>query len=921
MSQKQRADIPTQTRAERRGKGKEYQKPVPVPRFDEAEMRPTELIPRKYNMMIAWAVFAVTLLVYILTQARTLSFWDSGEYATCMSILGVPHPPGNPFYIVFGRAVVALFGGLISHAVIAAFLSGLASAFAVMLTYLITVQLVSMMKIKAWEGVFAGVVAAMLTAFSFTFWMNAVEAEVYAGLSVFVNLILWLTLGWVQKSRDMDHQNILLLIIYLFFLGFCVHQTALQLAPAVLFIVVYPLLREGIRKPNFWPKVIGYTLALVFGYLIFGSIGKGMKIDDFDKWGFALISFILLFIELKDVIDRRVWSIGIALVFIGLSSHLYLLVRAAARPFINEGHPSTWQRFQDYVLRKQYGETSFFVRRGHFFKDQMGFHFMRYIGWQWFNAEMLNKWFSIPMHVVKAIAFMFAGVLGFFGAAFQARRNRHSFFYFLSVILVTTVLMVFVMNISDREVRDRDYFFVVAYNMWAIWMGIGALGLLYVVKGKIGQITIVALISMLTLGNFVSQYHVHDRSREFIALDYGQNFLNSLEENAIIFTNGDNDTFPIWYAQAVHDPHAKEYLHKARDVYPTDASNQAIAKAMEFKNKYLKGIRKDVTVANLSLLNTPWYVKQLQDREGVIFNMSDDEINNMGRAYIGKSLFKAEASPQRPEMNIMLPLEDTPTWRKNEGGYRISDLAVLQIIKDNYGKRPIYFAVTCESMIGFDDYLRNEGMVNRLVHTKSEEREQVDVPRLVYNLDKVYEYRSIDDPRVYKDDNMLRLTMNYGAAFVRAATHFVRTKDFDKAKQYGERARSFVQDPTRLIEYYVSYYSGTGNWAELDKYIQNHVFTKPEGWQLYLGFVMQHLEEFYPDKVYHYYRTGLMQFPRELNIARYLAMYALENEEPQAAINLLRSVQQYLSYDVDEVVSYLTNPPPADAPVQDDEMM
>ncbi|MDY0152417.1 MAG: DUF2723 domain-containing protein, partial [Candidatus Cloacimonas sp.] len=318
----------------------EYEKPVSTVVRDDAVLKPQALVPKNYNRMVAWGIFAFTLIIYMLTQARTMSFWDSGEYATCISILGVPHPPGNPFYILFGRAVVSLFGGLFSHSVIAAFISGLASAFAVMFTYLLTVQLTSMFKIKAWEAIFAGVIAALYTAFAFTFWMNAIEAEVYSGLVFFVNLIIWLTLVWVQKSEDFTHQNILLLILYLFFLGFCVHQTALQIAPAVLFIVIYPLLQQGLKKDNFWLKVVGYTFALLVGYFIFGAIGKGMSIDDFDKWGFAIVALLIMYFELKDIIDRRVWLLGFALVAIGVSSHFYLMVRAADRPFINEGHPS-----------------------------------------------------------------------------------------------------------------------------------------------------------------------------------------------------------------------------------------------------------------------------------------------------------------------------------------------------------------------------------------------------------------------------------------------------------------------------------------------------------------------------------------------------------------------------------------------------
>jgi len=887
---------------------KEYAKPVPIAPIDDSIIRPQVIVPRFTNRLVAWILFAAVLVVYALTQARSLSFWDSGEYSTCMSILGVPHPPGNPFYIVFGRAVIALFGGFISHAVIAAFLSGLASAFAVMLTYLITVQLVSMMKVKAWESVFAGLVAALFTAFSYTFWMNAVEAEVYAGLALFVNLIIWLTLNWVQKSRDMDHQNVLLLIIYLFFLGFCVHQTALQVAPAALFIVLYPLIRRGISKPGFWPKVFGYTVAIILGYVFFGLIGKAVKVDAFDQWGFALVAFLLLFIELKDDIDPKVWWMAVGLVFIGLSSHLYLMVRASARPFINEGQPNTLERFQDYVLRKQYGETSFFQRRGSFFGDQLGNHFLRYFGWQWFNGDSFQRMLGIPVNVVRALAGAFAGVLGVFGAVFQARRNKHSFAYFFSIILCTTILMVFAMNISGQEVRDRDYFFVVAYNMWAIWMGLGALGMIYLLKQDAVRKALAAVILLLPMVNFMSQYYEHDRSREFIALDYGQNFLNSLEENAIIFTNGDNDTFPIWYAQAVADPYAKDYMHKARDVYPDAATQKAIAAAMKFKNSELKGIRKDVSVANLSLLNTPWYIRQLRDREGIQFDWTDEEIDNLTHINLPKGAMQFSAGDANPQMKFSIELEESPTWREREQGYRISDLAVLQIVRDNFGKRPIYFAVTCESMIGFEDHVRNEGMVNRVVHTKRADSEQIDINRLLLNVDKVYQYRSIDDPKVFKDDNMKRLTMNYGAAYVRAASYFVRQKDLAKAEHYRRQAEKYITDPFRMLEFYTQYYPAKGDWAGLDSYLSRYIYPYGDGADLYLQYLMRHLETSYPAKVLEYYRKGMLQFPDDDRIAKYAVSYAVDMKQTAPFIDMVRSIGPNLGYPVDEMLVYMQDP-------------
>ncbi|HOI02117.1 MAG TPA: DUF2723 domain-containing protein, partial [Candidatus Cloacimonas acidaminovorans] len=711
----------------------------------------------------------------------------------------------------------------------------------------------------------------------------------------FVNLIIWLTLIWVQKSRDFSHQNILLLIAYLFFLGFCVHQTALQIAPAMLFIVCYPLLRQGIKSGSFFPKLVVYSIFLLVGYFLFGVIGKQVQIDDLDKMGFALVAFIIIFIELRKVLDRRIWLLGIALVLVGLSSHIYLMVRAADRPFINEGNPSNWKMFQEYVLRKQYGNTSFVQRRGNFFKDQLNYHFLRYFGMQWLNEPFFTKPLGVTSALLKPIANIFIAFLGIVGAMLQFRKNKHSFWYFFSVILITTVVMVFVMNLSDAEVRDRDYFFVVAYNMWAIWMGIGALALVTLWKSKPVRVVLLIFMCLLPVSNLISQYRVHDRSQEFIALDYGLNFLNSVEENAIIFTNGDNDTFPLWYAQAVEDPYSKENIYPARDVYPTKESKEAIAKAMEYKNKCLKGIRKDVSVANLSLLNTSWYIRQLRDQEGILFNIPDDQLDELEPRRIEEPLV-IPGPPDNPSMGFTMDIPPTAEWRTNEPFYRVSDLAVMQIVKDNYGKRPIYFAVTCESYVNFNDYVRNEGMVGRIVSTPKEG--QIDPERLLHNIDVVYNYRSIEDPRVYKDDNMRRLVMNYGSGFVRAANYFVDTGNYPKALEYINKAKKFVDDEIKLTEFYTNYYSKTGQWNKLDEFINRNLATHPEGWKIYLSYIIIHLVDNYPDKIITYLKKGFLLFPDQEYFAQFAVSYAQEYKEYDVIHKLLEEVAPKLQYDI-----------------------
>jgi len=895
---------------------KEYKVPEKKPAFDETLLRPQALVPPKTNTIVAWIVFAFALIIYMMTQARSLSFWDSGEYATCISLLGVPHPPGNPFYILFGRALVSLLGNFIPHGIIAAFISGLASAFAVMFTYLVTVQLTSMFKIKPWQSMLAGIIAALYTAFSYTFWMNAVEAEVYAGLVFFINLIIWLTLKWVQNSQDFDKQNYLLLIVYLFFLGFCVHQTALQIAPAILFIVTYPIFLQATTKKNFWYKFFGYGAALIITYLIFGEIGKAFNIDSFDQLGFALCIIVLMYIDLHKVLDKKIWLLAIALIILGVSSHIYLPIRAADRPFINLADPSTPKRFDDYIQRRQYKSeqvTSMFARRGKFFEHQLGYHFLRYFSWQWFKSDAVNRVTGIPAQVVNVFGGLFVAFLGLFGAVFHFKNNKHSFFYLLAIFFCTSLLMVFVLNLSSSEVRDRDYFFVAAYNMWAIWLGIGAMGLVSLFKDdKVLRVVMAIIMLFFPVFNMAAQYYEHDRSHELIALDYGVNFLNSVEENAIIFTNGDNDTYPIWYAQAVKDPYAKPYMHQDRDIFPTLESQKAIQKAMDYKNQQCKGIRKDVTVANLSLLNTSWYIRQLRDLEGVVINWTDDEINSLDDRYgsfqdlLWKDQVTFDAGDPEGKMKFTINYRENYENSETNGEFyprKGSDFAVIQIIKDNFGKRPIYFAVTCESRVGFDDYLRNEGMVSRVVPTYDPINEQIDIDRLLTNIDKVYQYRSIFDPKVYKDDNMKRLVMNYGSGFSRAAVYFAKNHQFDKAEQYAQKARAFIDSDIRLTEFYVTYYIEKGELNKLDTFIENNIWGNPNEVDIYRAYVLRYVMENHKELVPRYLGKIMARYPDNPDLGAIALAYGYQYKQMAQVQALFDSLKNVLHYNQQDILN------------------
>jgi tetratricopeptide (TPR) repeat protein len=857
-------------------------------------LKPQPFVNRKHNLIIGLIVFTFSLIIYYLTFARSLSFWDAGEYITCSSILGVPHPPGNPFYILLGRFFTIIGLGF-PHAQIVNFISGLLSAFAVMFTYFFTVKFVTMWikdENEAYYAYLAGLLAAFYTAFSFTFWNNAIEAEVYSGLAFTINLIVWLTMIWVEKSEDLSHQNILLLMIYIFFLGFGIHQTSLQIAPAVLFIAVYPYLKESIKTGSFWKRFFIYLAGLIFIYLIFIGIGKSIHIPDLSKYMFSIGVVVILIYHLKDKISPTAWWLALLLILVALSTHIFLLIRSSYRPFINEGHPHTLKLFTDYVLRRQYGVTSMFVRRASFFY-QMKEQFFTYFSWQFFNAETISGWLNAPRVFIQFISNIIVAFLGFGGAYYQFKKNKHSFIYFFSFMFLVSIGMVFVINLSDAEVRDRDYFFTTAYNFWTVWMAFGSIALIdfFRKKGKTLAYIAAAIVIALPGFNLASNYFIHNRSREYIALDYGQNILNSVEENAIIFTNGDNDTFPVWYAQAVYDPAAIEYIPPTetgpskdigntishQQIIQTETTKKILKKAMDFKNDQCSGIRKDITIANLSLLNTPWYIKQLRDHEGVEFNIPEKHIDLCQEN--PSSVLYPKQVPKDTQLTIKGVDENdkfTVVFKKGTILY-VKDLAVIQIIKDNYGKRPIYFAVTAPDAVGFEEHLRNEGMVDRLVASRG--KDQFNMKKLITNIDSVYSYRGIMDDTIYKDTNMKRLLNNYGAAFMRTSQYAHTQKDYDNAIKYMRKAINFVDSKNR-------FYFGLS--------------------RLYMEAAFYNLEKDLVDKAFEYLENAIYYNRTNEDLVQVIFQATVYSEAYEKGISLLEKIKPYQdSITVDTIIERL----------------
>jgi hypothetical protein len=345
-----------------------------------------------------------------------------------------------------------------------------------------------------------------------------------------------------------------------------------------------------------------------------------------------------------------------------------------------------------------------------------------------------------------------------------------------ALFVLTGAALVIYLNQTEPQPRERDYSYVGSFFAFALWIGIGVESIWQWLsnrlkgngpRGKLilAALTVAAGVLLIDGRMMQANYRVHDRSGNFVPWDWAWNMLQSCEKDAILFTNGDNDTFPLWYLQEVEH------------------------------------IRTDVRVVNLSLANTGWYLDQLKNTrprgaKPIAFSLSDGEIADITYVPIDSVDAVLPSSPARQQLyreshlhGVPLPAEpqDTMTWLLKPGltyngqGYlRPQDIAVYEILMNNFANRPIYFALTVdpESMIGIENYLRLDGLAYKVVPVKSPDPMSYVDPVLLYrNLTGVYRYRNLNNPDVFLEETSRRLCGNYTPLFVRLALELAANPD------------------------------------------------------------------------------------------------------------------------------------------------
>jgi len=487
-------------------------------------------------------------LLYTLTLSPTTAYWDTSEYIATGHILGIPHPPGNPLFVLLARTWDLLLTPTgLSVATRINLFSALMGSVAHGLWFLAVHHVLSFFSDDRRFRLVGAVAAVLVSATAFTVWNQSnVNEKVYTVSLMTIALITWLAFHWRENLGKGRDDNLLVLIAFILALSVGNHLMAFLAAPALVLFVLWVS-----------PQVL---------------------------------------------LNWRLYLVGAFVVFLGLSIHLFLPLRAALGPIINEADPTCeglGSALTSIVTMGQAGcsELSAALSRQQDLKpplipraspllSQLTMY-LQYFDWQWARG-MAGSHTVLPL-VRLPFTFLFA-CLGLYGAVQHLRRDSATGLYFLTLFVTLSVGLVFYLNFpygfslaspspeDVHEVRERDYFFIVGFSVWGLWAGIGIAALWQQAAAHLkGSWSRAAPVLALALIPLVSNWPWASRRADYSARDWAYNLLMSVEPYGVLFTNGDNDTFPLWYLQEA------------------------------------EGIRRDVTVVVTSYFNLEWYVKQIRD--------------------------------------------------------------------------------------------------------------------------------------------------------------------------------------------------------------------------------------------------------------------------------------------------------------------
>ncbi len=429
--------------------------------------------------------------------------------------------------------------------------------------------------------------------------------------------------------------------------------------------------------------------------------------------------------------------------------------------------------------------------------------------------KAMNKFYFLPL------------ILGFLGFFYHLNKNTHDSVVVMLLFFFTGIAIVFYLNQYPNQPRERDYAYAASFYAFAIWIGLGVLGIYaYLSKHLNPKLTAIVTTAVCFLAVPVVMakdgWDDHDRSGRLTALDFASDYLNSCAPNAIVFTNGDNDTFPLWYAQEV------------------------------------EGVRTDVRVCNLSLFNTDWYIDQMKQKaynsDPMPLSLTWDKYKQGTREYVYfipdeslkgfvdiKKLMEFVASDEAaakfsssrgnveyfPTKNFKLSVDSATVvnngtvpknqidsivpaieWSINRYGVQKNSLMVLDLLATFDWKRPVYFASTSGSstFLGLQDYLQLEGLAYRLVPVKKKgngsDIGSVNTSIMYDNMMNKFKFGNMSDTSLYFDQTVLGMAMSLRLSFSRLANALSLEGKKDSAIKVLDKCQAVFPEKSVPYNYY-----------------------------------------------------------------------------------------------------------------------
>jgi hypothetical protein len=494
------------------------------------------------------------------------------------------------------------------------------------------------------------------------------------------------------------------------------------------------------------------------------------------------------------------------------------------------GHPALYQQMTGLAEGQK---PTMKHNLSYMFSHQIGHMYWRYFLWNFVGRESdqegagtLLPW-NIATSYPSSLAhnrghnnfLMLPFLLGIAGIVYMYYRRRKDLLVLGLLFALTGVALVVYLNSPPTEPRERDYIYVGSFYIFCIWIGFGAMAvarfLEKVIKNEMLRVSVAGALSLAVPVIMVARgWDNHDRSNRYQSVDFARNILASCAPNAILFTGGDNDTFPLWYVQEV------------------------------------EGFRTDVRVCVQTFLGTDWYIEQLKRKinrsDALPLSLDSNNYQSGKNEYlpfyeiasvksginlkeylelihhdnkaIQVPLTSGDMTSILPSSTLFLPvdtrqvkhivkpdlvpyLSDSMSWKIGETDLLKGDLVMLDIIASNNWKRPVYFSSTMGSShnLGLQEYLQLEGYAYRLlpVRVPGASDGYVNSEIMYDNMMNKMSWREMDNPKVYYDDTYRGSpVISARLSFLRLAQQLVAENQLDKAKKVVNRAISVMPDDT-----------------------------------------------------------------------------------------------------------------------------